>query len=108
MSYKWGTCPQEIQDFVFESISEMIAIMDRTPIGVYLHGSLAMGGFNPNNSDIDLIIVTAQPLSNQQKWKLVHFFVGAIQPAISTRNQLTYPFANRELELPDTLRFSFQ
>lgn len=75
MSYKWGTCPQEIQDFVFESISEMIAIMDRTPIGVYLHGSLAMGGFNPNNSDIDLIIVTAQPLSNQQKRKLVHFLL---------------------------------
>ena len=33
-------------------------------VGVYLHGSLAMGCFNPQRSDIDLIIVVSEPLSD--------------------------------------------
>jgi hypothetical protein len=31
-------------------------------VGVYLHGSLAMGCFNPDRSDLDLLIVTEDPM----------------------------------------------
>ncbi|MBY9082498.1 DUF4111 domain-containing protein [Paenibacillus sp. HN-1] len=34
-------------------------------VGVYLHGSLAMGCFNPNQSDIDLLIVAQEKLSTE-------------------------------------------
>jgi len=36
-------------------------------VGVYLHGSLAMGCFNPQKSDIDLIIVVDRSLSDAVK-----------------------------------------
>ncbi|MGM0896496.1 MAG: aminoglycoside adenylyltransferase domain-containing protein [Bacillota bacterium] len=75
MSYAWDDCPQELKDFVFGSMNGIADIMEEQPVGVYLHGSLAMGGFNPNRSDIDLIVVTEQPLSMQKKQKLAHFFL---------------------------------
>ncbi|MCR4622464.1 MAG: DUF4111 domain-containing protein [Clostridiales bacterium] len=36
-------------------------------VGVYLHGSLVMGCFNPQKSDIDLIIVVDDPISDPVK-----------------------------------------
>lgn len=36
-------------------------------VGVYLHGSLVMGCFNPQKSDIDLIIVIDKPISDSIK-----------------------------------------
>ena len=35
--------------------------------GIYLHGSLAMGCFNPEKSDIDLIIIIEESISDEQK-----------------------------------------
>ena len=34
-------------------------------IGMYLYGSLALGDFNPQTSDIDFIVVTDQELPNE-------------------------------------------
>ena len=36
-------------------------------IGIYLHGSLAMGGFNEISSDIDILIVTKNKLSMKSR-----------------------------------------
>jgi streptomycin 3"-adenylyltransferase len=36
-------------------------------VGVYLHGSLAMGCFNPTSSDIDLLVVTSTSLSDDAR-----------------------------------------
>jgi nucleotidyltransferase-like protein len=35
-------------------------------IGVYLHGSLAMGAFDPGRSDVDVLAVCAAPLSRER------------------------------------------
>ena len=45
-------------------------------VGIYLHGSLAMGCFNPRKSDIDLIIVVDQPLSDPVKRAYLDMVVG--------------------------------
>lgn len=42
-------------------------IFGGTLTGVYLHGSMAMGCFNPKKSDIDLIVVVEQNISFAQK-----------------------------------------
>src|SRR5262249_47261921 len=34
-------------------------------MGIYLHGSLAMGCFNPSRSDIDLLVVTRQGMMRE-------------------------------------------
>lgn len=36
-------------------------------LGVYLHGSLAAGCFNPDQSDIDVLVVTHEVLSEEQR-----------------------------------------
>jgi hypothetical protein len=36
-------------------------------VGIYLHGSLALGCFNPARSDIDVLVVTERPLSAEQR-----------------------------------------
>lgn len=49
--------------------------------GIYLHGSLAMGCFNPDKSDIDLIIVIEKSISDEQKMKVMERVVALNQQA---------------------------
>lgn len=39
-------------------------------VGIYLHGSLAMGCFNPDTSDIDLLLVVADKLTRDHMRRL--------------------------------------
>lgn len=67
-------------------------------IGIYLHGSLAMGCFHPESSDIDLIIVAAEKLSHQHMRRLA-------QKIMDLENTM----ANRQgLELSLVLESSLQ
>ncbi|GAC1433736.1 MAG: hypothetical protein PVS3B3_30420 [Ktedonobacteraceae bacterium] len=40
-------------------------------VGFYLHGSLALGGFNPARSDVNIVAVTRQRMSTEVKRTLV-------------------------------------
>ncbi len=44
-------------------------------VGVYLHGSMAMGCFQPKKSDIDLIIVIKGGITNNQKLEFMNKIV---------------------------------
>ena len=46
-------------------------IMGDQLTGIYLHGSLAMGCFHPQKSDIDLIIVIEENISDEQKMQFM-------------------------------------
>ena len=61
-----------IKDFVEQSES----ILKDNLVGIYLHGSLVMGCFNPLKSDIDLIIVVDHPLSDPVKRAYMDMVVG--------------------------------
>ena len=50
-------------------------ILQDNLVGVYLHGSLVMGCFNPQKSDIDLIIVVDHQLSDSVKRKYMDMVV---------------------------------
>ena len=43
--------------------------------GVYLHGSMAMGCFNPAKSDIDIIIIVESAMSDGEKLRLLKDFL---------------------------------
>ena len=58
-----------------EIVSKSKEILTTNLTGVYLHGSMAMGCFNPDKSDIDLIIVIESDISNTQKNKLMEHIV---------------------------------
>ncbi len=40
-------------------------------VGIYLHGSLALGCFNPQNSDLDLLVVTRRGLTAAEKRRAI-------------------------------------
>ena len=43
--------------------------------GVYLHGSIAMGCFNPEKSDIDLMFVIENELTDEEKLEFMNVVV---------------------------------
>lgn len=65
----------EIKIFLNSLISKLHALLETPVIGIYLHGSLAMGGFNPARSDIDLLVVTEEALQLEAKKRLVSLFL---------------------------------
>ncbi|WKA56633.1 aminoglycoside adenylyltransferase domain-containing protein [Planococcus shixiaomingii] len=75
MDFQWDNCSQELRDFVHNLLIETSNIIEGQVIGCYLHGSLVMGGFNPDRSDIDLLVVTEQPLRIKTKRELAQFFL---------------------------------
>ncbi|MFO7630906.1 MAG: DUF4111 domain-containing protein [Caldilinea sp.] len=55
-------------DEITRSLCEAIA---ENMMGIYLHGSLAMGCFNTESSDIDLLVVTQTPLDSASQRAIV-------------------------------------
>ena len=94
MAYNWETCPSEIKDFVFNIQNEIAQILSDDIVGFYLHGSLAMGGFNPKNSDVDILVVTKNFIKVDVKRKLAKLFLKhskspfPIEISILNKNQL--------------------
>ena len=68
--YGWLTCPAatkaQIDDFI--AATRLTLAEDLT--GIYLHGSLAMGCFNPVRSDLDLLAITRRKMTAQEKRRI--------------------------------------
>jgi hypothetical protein len=54
----------DVNEALRELLMQAQAILGSHCVGMYLSGSLALGDFNPHSSDIDLVIVTDAPLSD--------------------------------------------
>ncbi len=60
MQYSWANAPQVVRHQIEDFTGEIIQLLGDNLIGIYLHGSLAMSCFNPDRSDIDLLVITQQ------------------------------------------------
>ena len=69
------TSQQEIDELIDSFVERSKDILKENLVGVYLHGSLAMGCFNPQRSDIDLIIVVNEPLTDSVKKEYMEMVV---------------------------------
>ena len=47
--------------------AEVTAVLGARVVGVYAHGSLLLGGYLPTRSDIDVLVVVADPLSSAEQ-----------------------------------------
>lgn len=65
--YTWATCSKVIQSEVKTLQTELSHLCGQNLLGIYLHGSLALGGFQPRRSDIDVIVVTGQRMDLETK-----------------------------------------
>ena len=74
---------QQIDSLINGFVEQSKEILRENLVGVYLHGSSVMGCFNPQKSDIDLIIVVSHPLTDSEKRKYTDMVVefNAMGPA---------------------------
>lgn len=75
MAYNWKTCSSDVKKFIFYLQNVITEVINDNLIGIYIHGSLAMGGFNPNSSDIDVLVVTNKSITVENKRKLAQFLL---------------------------------
>lgn len=61
----------EIQELLDELVKYSCYIFEDNLVGIYLHGSLAMGCFNPLKSDLDILIVVKNGITDIQKKKFM-------------------------------------
>lgn len=59
------------QDVLDKIVDESKLIFGTELTGIYLHGSMAMECFNPDKSDIDLIFVVEDDISDEQKMEFM-------------------------------------
>ena len=69
--YNWSSCPEHTKKQVEQLVREFQIQLMPNLIGIYLHGSLATNNFNPQRSDIDLLVVTRRHLSFSLKKVLI-------------------------------------
>lgn len=95
--YSWADCPDSTRTQTNAVVGDLAQSLGASLIGVYLHGSLAMGCFNPALSDLDLLVVTTSPMPVEVKRRIAGSLLrlsGAPQPielSILAESQL-YPW----------------
>jgi len=70
-SYGYENCPEEIKSILDKMVEGFRNILQDNLVGIYLHGSLAMGCFNPKASDIDFLVVVRDKLEVETKRKII-------------------------------------
>jgi hypothetical protein len=79
--------PQDVSALLDILLPRLRAILGTNVVGVYLRGSLAFGDFIPATSDIDVLMVTAHPITDA-----VFAALAAMHAELA---QLPHPFAQR-------------
>lgn len=75
--YGLDNCSEDVQAQIKRLIEGFRLQLAENLIGIYLHGSLAMGCFNPLRSDIDLLVITHRRMSLETKRNLAEFILDA-------------------------------
>ena len=73
--YTWETISKVIQSEVKTIQVELQRRLGEHLLGIYLHGSLALGDFHPSRSDIDLAVVTDKGLDVEMKRTIMTFLL---------------------------------
>lgn len=94
-AYSWETCHEDVRAQVSRLIEGFVSLLGPNLVGIYLHGSLATGCFNPQCSDIDLLVIVrdSMPVSTKRvlaSWLLTELVNPApIELSVLTQDQLS-------------------
>src|SRR5216684_2350280 len=75
--YGWATCPDPVRTQINNLVATLQQLLGNNLVGIYLHGSLAMGCFNPHRSDIDLLVVTQDGIAVETKRDIVQYLLAS-------------------------------
>jgi hypothetical protein len=73
--YGWDNAPQAVRRQVQGTLTGLQAALGDALVGVYLHGSLAMGCFNPQRSDLDVLALTRGRLRPEARPRLARLLL---------------------------------
>ncbi len=65
--YSWDDCPDYVRARIVGLADALRGLLGANLLGVYLHGSLVLGCFNPARSDIDLLAVTRRRVAAESR-----------------------------------------
>lgn len=68
--YSWSDCPDDVRLRIVGLVDALQDLLGANLVGVYLHGSLVLGCFNPARSDIDLLVVTRRRVASESRGPL--------------------------------------
>ena len=71
----WPSCDEDIAAFIHSTVELLAAELGGNIVGVYLHGSLAMGSYFRPKSDLDLLVVSARELPVESRRRLARALV---------------------------------
>lgn len=57
----------ESQELLDKLVKYICNIFENNLVGIYLHGSMAMGCFNPMKSDVDILVIVEKAVTDLQK-----------------------------------------
>ncbi|HLZ61355.1 MAG TPA: nucleotidyltransferase domain-containing protein [Ktedonosporobacter sp.] len=69
--YEWASCPTPIHTQIQTFCQQAHTILGDALVSMYLHGSLAMGCFNAECSDLDLLVVGHEQMSVDTKRRIM-------------------------------------
>lgn len=72
----WNNCPDTIKNQITTMNESLINHLGTNLVGIYIHGSLALQSFNPNSSDIDVIVLLNDKIDVDTKFQLVKELLG--------------------------------
>jgi len=73
--YEWTSCPQSVRKQIEGFVADLRETLADNLVGVYLHGSLALGGFNPDRSDVDILVVTERRMDVETKRRIAEMLL---------------------------------
>jgi predicted nucleotidyltransferase len=84
--------PQDVAGMLEALLASLQAELGATLVGVYLRGSLALGDFIPTTSDIDVLVIVEEPVTEAAFTKLValHTDLAALPNPYANRLEIAY------------------
>ncbi len=73
--YGWADCPEAVRAQVMGFRDALADALGSNLAGFYLHGSLAMGCFNPACSDVDLLAITRRGMTVETKRRIAELLL---------------------------------
>lgn len=67
--------PSDVRELLYRLADQFVKLLGTDMVGFYVHGSLAMGGFNPLTSDVDFLVVVHEPLDLDTKKAIIAFLL---------------------------------
>jgi predicted nucleotidyltransferase len=92
--YKWTNCPASVSTQVSAVIEQLTVYLYKNISSVFLHGSLSFGCFNPNVSDIDLMVIIKESIALDIKRQIIEYLLkisrepSPIEMTFVTENQI--------------------